>query len=73
MRDRQRKKGVSDDKGVMMHKVMSKNVPPSLMTKHSLNQSQHSGKLNMSVPRLDLFKSNLVYFGSVLWNSLHDS
>ena len=61
------------NKGVLIHKVMSGKVPPSLRAKLSLNQSRHSGKLNIPIPRIDLFKSSLVYSGSVLWNSLPDS
>ena len=56
-----------------MHKIMSEKVPPSHTAKLSLNQSRHSGKLNIPIPRTDLFKSSLVYSGSFLWNSLPDS
>ena len=49
---------------------MSEKVPASLTAKFYLNQSRHSGKLNIPIPRIDLFKSSLVYSGSVLWNSL---
>ena len=58
------------NKGVLIHKIMSGKVPPSLGAKFSLNQSRHSGKLNIPIPRIDLFKSSLVYSGSVLWNAL---
>ena len=52
---------------------MSGEVPPSLTATFSFNQS-HSGKLNIPIPRSDLFKSrSLMYSGSVLWNSLPDS
>ena len=61
------------NKGVLIHKIMSGKVPPSLTAKLSLNQSRHSGKLNIPIPRTDLFKSSRVYSGSVLWNSLPDS
>ena len=60
-------------KGVLIHKIMSGKVPPSLRATFSLNQSRHSGKLNIPIPRVDLFKSSLVYTGSVLWNSFPDS
>ena len=56
-----------------MYKVMHGGVPPSLTANLSLNQSRHSGKLNLPIRRSDLFKSSLVYSGSVLWNSLPDS
>ena len=48
-------------------------VAPSLTANFSLNQSRHSGKLYIPVPRTGLFKSSRVYSGSVLWNSLPDS
>jgi len=57
-------------KGVLIHKIMSEKVPSSLTAKFYLNQSRHSGKLNIPIPRIDLFKSSLVYSGSVLWNAL---
>ena len=57
-------------KGVLIHKIMSGQVPPSLTAKFFLNQSRHSEKLNIPIPRTDLFKSSLVYSGNVLWNSL---
>ena len=49
---------------------MSGKVPPSLTAKCSLKQPRHSSKLNIPIPRSDLFMSILVYSGSVLWNSL---
>ena len=52
---------------------MSGKVAPSLTAIFSLNQSRHSEKLNIPIPRIDLFKSSLVYSGSVLWKSLPDS
>ena len=41
---------------------MSGKVPPSLTAKLSLNQSRYSGKLNIPIPRIDLFKSSLNIF-----------
>ena len=61
------------NKEVLIHKIMSGKVPPSLTAKCSINKSRHSGKFNIPIPRTDLFKSSLVYSGSVLWNSLPDS
>ena len=58
------------NKGVLMHKIMSKKVLPSLTAIFPRNQSRHSRKLNMPIPRTDLFKSSLVYSDSVLWNWL---
>ena len=42
----------------------------SLSTKLLINQSSRnsSRKLNVPIPRIDLFKSSLVYSGPVLWN-----
>ena len=67
------KERLNYNKGVLIHKIMSGKVPPSLRAKFSLNQSRHPEKLNIPIPRIDLFKSSLVYSGSVLWNSLPDS
>ena len=67
------KERLNYNKEVLIHKIMSGTVPPSVTAKFSLNQSRHSGKLNIPIPRIDLFKSSLVYSGSVLWNSLPDS
>ena len=43
-----------------------------LSIKLLINQSSSdsSRKLNVPIPRIDLFKSSLVYSGPVLWNSL---
>ena len=67
------KERLNYNKGVLIDKMMSGKVPPSLWAKFSQNQSRHFGKLNIPVSRIDLFKSSLVYSGSVLWNSLPDS
>ena len=48
-------------------------VPPFLTAIFARNQSRHSAKLDMPVPRIDLFRSSLVYSASVQWNSLPDS
>ena len=49
---------------------MSGKFPPSLTANCSLKQPRHSSKLNIPIPRIDLFMSILAYSGSVLWNSL---
>ena len=67
------KETLNYSKGVLIHQIMSRKVPPSVTAKLSLNQSRHSGKLSIPIPRIDLFKSSLVYSGSALWNSLPDS
>ena len=66
-------KVIGYNKGVLTHKVLSGKDPPSLMANCSTNQSRHSAKLNIPVPRTDLSKSSLVYSESFLWNSLPDS
>ena len=53
-----KKKRLNYNKGVLMHSVMSEKVPLFLTAKFSLNQSRHSGKLNIPIPRTDLFKSS---------------
>ena len=55
-----------------VHKIISGRAPMYLSTKLLINQSSRnsSTKLNVPIPRIDLFKSSLVYSGPVLWNSL---
>ena len=54
------------------HKIESGRAPIYLSTKLLINQSSRnsSRKLNVPIPRIDLFKSSLVYSGPALWNSL---
>ena len=60
------------NKARFAHKIVSGRAPIYLSTKLSINQSSRnsSRKLNVPIPRIDLFKSSLVYSGPVLWNSL---
>ena len=60
------------NKARFVHKIVSGRAPIYLSTKLLINQSSRnsSRKLNMPIPRTDLFKSSLVYSGPVLWNSL---
>ena len=59
-------------KARFVHKIVSGRPPIYLSTKLLINQSSKnsSRKLNVPIPRIDLFKSSLVYSGSALWNSL---
>ena len=59
------KERLNNNNGVLMHTILTGKVPPSLTAKFSLNQSRHSGKLNIPIPGIDLFMSSLVYSGSV--------
>ena len=60
------------NKGRFVHKIVSGRAPMYLSTKLLINQSSRnsSRKLNVPIPRRDLFKTSLVYSGPVLWNSL---
>ena len=60
------------NKACYVHKTVSARAPIYLSTKLLINQSSRnsSRKLNVRIPRIDLFKSSLVYSGSALWNSL---
>ena len=60
------------NKARFVHKIVSGRAPMYLSTKVLINQSSRnsSRKLNVPIPRIDLFKSSLVYSGPVLWNSL---
>ena len=61
------------NKARFVHKIVSGRAPMYLSTKLlRINQSSRnsSRKLNVPIPRIDLFKSSLVCSGPVLWNSL---
>lgn len=61
------------NKGVIMHRLASGSGPPALTSKFEIS-SRHSNKFTTGpCPRVDLFKSSLLYSGSVLWNSLPES
>ena len=53
------------NKGTIMHKIIT-GCTSERISKHS----RHIMKLNTPIPRIDLFKSSLIYSGSCLWNSL---
>ncbi len=59
----------SFNKGLFMHKITSGLAPRNIVSKFSAN-SRDTTKLDVPVPRLDLFKTSLLYSGSVIWNSL---
>ena len=60
------------NKAHFVHKIVSGRALIYLSTKLSINQSSRnsSRKINVPIPRTDLFKSILVYSGPALWNSL---
>ena len=60
------------NKARFVHKIVPGRAPIYLSTKLLINQSSRnsSRKINVPIPRLDLFNSSLVYFGPALWNSL---
>lgn len=58
------------NKGVLIHKILSGNAPKPLIDLFSKNSSRSSKKLNIPIPRIDLFKTSLKYSGSILWNTL---
>ena len=60
------------NKARFVHKIVSGRAPIYLSTKLLINQSSgnSSRKLNVPIPRIDLFKPSLVYSGPVLWNSV---
>jgi hypothetical protein len=58
------------NKGVMMHRIMTGQAPPSLIHTFSTNGNRNARKLNIPLPRIDLYKSSLTYSGSLLWNLL---
>ena len=60
------------NKACFQHKIVWGRAPMYLSTKLLINQSSRnsSRKLNVPIPRIDLFKSSMVYSGAILWNSL---
>ena len=56
------------NKARFVHKIVSGRVPIYLSTKLLINQSSRKSlrKLNVPIPRIDLFKSSLVYSGPAL-------
>jgi hypothetical protein len=57
------------NKCIFMHRILCKSVPDTLYS----NFHRHlrcSTKLQIPIPRIDLFKSSLCYSGSLLWNML---
>ena len=60
------------NKARFMHKILSGQAPIYLVKRVSVNlySRNYSRKLNVPMPRLDLFKSSLKYSGPTLWNSL---
>ena len=61
------------NKGVIMHKIMMGCVPPYLSTNFPINHSRISKPIRIPLPRIDLFKTSLVYSGGTLWNTLPKS
>ena len=57
------------NKAILMQKIALGTVPLALQSKFQRCIRQH-GKLQVPIPRLDLFKSSLHYSGSILWNAL---
>ena len=57
------------NKAILMQKIALGTVPLALQSKFQQCIRQH-GKLQVPIPRLDLFKSSLHYSGSILWNAL---
>ena len=58
------------NKGITMYKIMNGLFPPSISAKFRKNQSRFTDNICIPKPRIDLFKTSLIYSGSCLWNSL---
>jgi hypothetical protein len=61
------------NKLLFMSKILSGRSSRNLLNRFSLNTSRNYTKLNVPIPRLDIFKTCLLYSGSVLWNALPQS
>ena len=53
-----------------MHKIMTSCVPPNLSANFPINSARNSGSVCIPIPRIDLFKTSLLYSGGTLWNTL---
>ena len=53
-----------------MQKVMTGNAPPLISNLFQVNSIRQSKRLIVPLPRIDLFKSSLMYSGADCWNSL---
>ena len=58
------------NKGVLMHRILAGSAPPALTAKFTFNNARHFHKIMVPLPRIDLFKSSLMYSGGFLWNNL---
>ena len=58
------------NKAVMMHRVMTGKAPPNIRKDFPLNVVNHSKRLVLPLPRIDLFKSSFKYSGANCWNNL---
>ena len=63
------KKLFISNKAILMKKIMVGN-PPQTLQYNFQSTPRQKNKLLVPVPRIDLFKSSLLYSGSVLWNTL---
>jgi hypothetical protein len=58
------------NKGVFMRKILAGKTSTKLSELFTVNTSRGAVKLNTPIPRLDLYKSSLVYSGTLFWNNL---
>ena len=60
---------LEENKLMFMHKIIKREIPQGLQTNFS-KTPRDANKLQIPIPRIDLYKSSLRYSGSTLWNSL---
>ena len=58
------------NKSMIMNKINSGTAPLTLCNQFTKIETRNSSKFLTPIPRIDLYKSSLLYSGSVLWNSL---
>ena len=61
------------NKAIMMFRILNGLSPLTLASRFKKTSSRYSNNLYMPKPRLDLFKTSLLYSGSTLWNALPQS
>ena len=58
------------NKSMLMHKIYMETAPPTLCNLFTKIKTKKSEKFHTPIPRLDLYKTSLLYSGPVLWNSI---
>ena len=61
---------LENNKAIMMYKVINGYAPPMILRNFSVDSFNHSKRLILPLPRIDLYKSSFLYSGANCWNQL---